>query len=108
MSFEIGKVLGTADSQPLEFWVAVPPDALVQLDEVVLVRRSLSDGKVISIFGIVDVLVARHEGAKLETDVFLACQILLGISLQQTRNVELKFFLRQLLLQMEPHKIPQI
>ena len=80
MSFEIGKVLGTADSQPLEFWVAVPPDALVQLDEVVLVRRSLSDGKVISIFGIVDVLVARHEGAKLETDVFLADQGVLPLA----------------------------
>ena len=42
MSLEIGKVLGTADSQPLDFWVAVPIENIVQLDDVVLVRRSLS------------------------------------------------------------------
>jgi uncharacterized protein len=80
MSLEIGKVLGTADSQPLDFWAAVPIEKLVQLDDVVLVRRPLPDGSDVSIYGIVDGLVARHEGAKLESDVFLADQGVLPLT----------------------------
>lgn len=74
MSKEIGRVLGTSDSRPLDFWVALAPDELVQLDDVVLVRRKLQNGQVVSIYGIVDELIARHEGARLESDVFLADQ----------------------------------
>lgn len=72
MSREIGKVLGTADAQPLDFWVAVPAEEPVQLDDVVVVRRILRDGREVALYGIVDQMVARHEGAQLETDVFLA------------------------------------
>ncbi len=72
MSREIGKVLGTADAQPLDFWIAVPAAEPLQLDDVVLVRRTLSGGHEVTLYGIVDILVARHEGAKLESDVFLA------------------------------------
>ncbi len=79
MSLEIGKVLGTADSQPLDFWVAVPIENIVQLDDVVLVRRSLSNDSVVTIYGIVDGLIARHEGAKLDSDVFLAEQGILPL-----------------------------
>ncbi len=70
----IGKVLGTADSQPLDFWVAVDNEELVQLDDVTLVKRALPDGSVVSVYGIVDQMIARHEGARLESDVFLADQ----------------------------------
>ncbi len=72
MSREIGKVLGTADAQPLEFWVAVPADELVQLDDLALVQRPLPDGRTVRLYGIVDQLIARHEGARLESDVFLS------------------------------------
>jgi DNA helicase HerA-like ATPase len=72
MSREIGKVLGTADAQPLDFWIAVPAEEPLQLDDVVLVRRALADGQIVTLYGIVDILVARHEGARLESDVFLA------------------------------------
>lgn len=80
MNSEIGKILGTADSQPLDFWVAVPPEKFVQLDDVVLVKRLLPDGTAISLYGIVDTLIARHEGAKLESDVFLADQGVLPLA----------------------------
>ena len=80
MSVEIGKVLGTADSQPLDFWIAVPIQNIVQLDDVVLVKRSLSDGSAVTIYGIVDGLIARHEGAKLDSDVFLAEQGVLPLT----------------------------
>jgi uncharacterized protein len=74
MSIEIGKILGTEDAQPLGFWIAVAPDQLVQLDDVVFVRRGLPDGGQVSLYGIVDILKARHEGAKFNSDVFLSEQ----------------------------------
>ena len=72
MKHEIGKVLGTADSEPLNFWVAVREDQLVQLDDVLMLHRKLPNGEFVSVYGIVDQMVARHEGAKFESDVFLA------------------------------------
>jgi len=55
-------------------WIAVPIQNIVQLDDVVLVKRSLSDRSAVTIYGIVDGLIARHEGAKLDSDVFFAEQ----------------------------------
>jgi len=72
LSLPIGRVLGTLDSQPLDFWVASTPGELVQLDDVLMVRRELPKGGFVSIYGVVDTVVARHEGARLESDVFLA------------------------------------
>src|SRR6266852_3125456 len=73
-------VLGTADAQPIDFWVAVPAQEIVQLDDVVMVRRELSSGVIVTLYGLVDMLVARHEGAKLESDVFLASDGVLPLS----------------------------
>ena len=36
-SERVGMVLGTEDSTPLAFWVAVSPDAYLQLDDAVIV-----------------------------------------------------------------------
>ncbi|HEV8487480.1 MAG TPA: ATP-binding protein, partial [Blastocatellia bacterium] len=72
MSVEIGKVLGTEDAQPLDFWIAVSPEQTVQLDDVIFVNRELPDGRRVTLYGIVDILRARHEGARFETDVFLS------------------------------------
>lgn len=77
---EIGRVLGTADAQPLDYWIAVPGDKLVQLDDVVAVERALPDGGKVAIYGVVDMVVARHEGAKLESDVFLSQQGILPLN----------------------------
>ncbi len=74
MSKEIGKVLGTADAQPLDFWIAVPSEEKLQLDDIVLARRELAGGETVTLYGIVDILAARHEGARLETDVFLSVE----------------------------------
>jgi hypothetical protein len=56
MSIEIGKVLGTEDAQPLEFWIAVSPEQMVQLDDVVFVTQELPGGGRVSLFGIVDIM----------------------------------------------------
>ena len=87
MSKEIGRVLGLADSQPLDYWLAVPLDEFVQLDDVVVVHRHLGDKGDVAIYGIVDALVARHEGAKLETDVFLSQKGVLPLGLTVKAHV---------------------
>lgn len=87
MSKEIGRVLGLADAQPLDYWLAVPLEELVQLDDVVVVRRQLNDKTDLAIYGIVDALVARHEGAKLETDVFLSQKGVLPLGLTVKAHV---------------------
>ena len=74
MTIEIGRILGTEDAQPLDFWIAIDPQQIVQLDDVVFVTRELPDGQRVSLYGIVDIVRARHEGARFETDVFLSEQ----------------------------------
>ena len=39
----VGRVLGTSDATPLQFWVAVAPGAYLQLDDVVVTPRELPD-----------------------------------------------------------------
>ncbi len=70
MSKEIGKVLGTNDAEPLGYWVAVPTTEVVQLDDVVSLQRPLP-GQTVNMYGVVDSLITRHEGARLDTGVVL-------------------------------------
>ncbi|MGI9606277.1 MAG: ATP-binding protein, partial [Acidimicrobiales bacterium] len=67
----VGRVLGTDDATPLEFWVAIADGEHLQLDEVVALDRVLPTGEQISIYGIVSQVRARHEGATFDSDVFL-------------------------------------
>lgn len=67
----VGRVLGTEDSTPLEFWVAVDQDQYIQLDDVVAVERKLPGGETIKMYGVVEQVRARHEGARFDSDVFL-------------------------------------
>lgn len=80
MSEGIGKVLGTLDAEPLGYWFAVPADEILQLDEVVVASRQLSNGQIVRNYGIVDTIIARHEGARLESDVFLSEQGILPLT----------------------------
>src|SRR6185312_2466996 len=47
----VGRVVGTDDATPLEFWVAVAPGAHIQLDDVVAVDRVLPTGEVLKVYG---------------------------------------------------------
>lgn len=67
----IGRVIGTEDSTPLEFWVGVDPHDYLQLDDVVELRRVLPGGECVDIYGMVSQIRARHEGARFDSDVFL-------------------------------------
>src|SRR4051794_34597583 len=66
----VGRVLGTSDATPLTFWVAVTPDAFLQLDDVVVTVRELPDGTAVAVAGVVTAVRARHEGAAFDSDVF--------------------------------------
>lgn len=67
----VGRVLGTEDSTPLEFWVALKEGRYLQLDDVVATDRTPPGGEPVRIYGIVNQIRARHEGARFDSDVFL-------------------------------------
>jgi DNA helicase HerA-like ATPase len=67
----VARVLGTEDSTPLEFWVALERGHFLQLDDLVALERKLPDGRTVRIFGVVTQVRTRHEGARFDTDVFL-------------------------------------
>jgi DNA helicase HerA-like ATPase len=71
MSEHVGRVLGTRDATPLEFWVGVAEGEFLQLDDVVALERVLPTGEVVRMYGTVGQVVARHEGARFDSDVFL-------------------------------------
>ncbi|MDQ3964173.1 MAG: ATP-binding protein [Actinomycetota bacterium] len=67
----VGRVLGTQDSTPLEFWVGLAEGSYLQLDDVVATERTPPGGETVSIFGVVSQVRARYEGARFDSDVFL-------------------------------------
>ena len=67
---EVGRVIGTRDSQPLEFWVGVSPESYLQLDDVVAVTTAVPERGEVTLYGLVDDVRAFYEGAKFDSDVF--------------------------------------
>ena len=76
---EVGKVLGTQDATPLDFWVAIDERSYLRLDDVVGVHTSVPGAGALRISGVVDMVRARHEGSRFDSDVFLADQGLLPV-----------------------------
>jgi uncharacterized protein len=87
VSVAVGRVLGTVDSLPLEFWAAVEEGQFLQLDDVVLVETPLPDGRRVRHYGIVDLVRARHEGAHFDSDVFLIQDGVLPATISQAAHV---------------------
>ena len=91
----VGRVLGTADATPLQFWVAVAPDAYLQLDDVVVTKRALPGansaalpgGGEVTISGVVTQVRARHEGAVFESDVFAIADGTLPAQVQEAAEI---------------------
>jgi DNA helicase HerA-like ATPase len=73
---------------PLEFWVAVEEGHYLQLDDVVEVATPLPDGSEVRLFGIVDVVRARHEGARFDSDVFLVERGVLPATVAEAAHVK--------------------
>lgn len=83
----VGRVLGTEDSTPLEFWVGIEDDAYLQLDDVVMVRTEVPGAESLRVSGVVDMVRARHEGTRFDTDVFLADDGLLPLETARAAHV---------------------
>ena len=71
MAAMVGRVIGTEDATPLDFWVAVAEGQYLQLDDVVALERVLPTGEAVRVYGMVSQVRARHEGARFDSDVFL-------------------------------------
>jgi uncharacterized protein len=84
----VGRVIGTEDATPLEFWVGLPPDRYLQLDDVVALDRVLPTGEMVSIYGVVSQVRARHEGARFDSDVFLIEDGLLPAEVSESATVQ--------------------
>lgn len=84
----VGVVLGSVDAGPLEFWVGVSEEAVVQLDDLVVVKITLSDGQVVSFFGIVDVVRKRYEGAQFDSDAFRASEGTLPVEVSYAAHIQ--------------------
>jgi DNA helicase HerA-like ATPase len=87
VSETVGRVLGTLDAMPLEFWVAVEEGRYLQLDDVVEVLTPLPDGREVRLYGVVDLVRARHEGARLDSDVFLVERGVLPATVAEAAHV---------------------
>ena len=83
----VGRVLGTADATPLQFWTAVSPGSYLQLDDVVVTDRALPSGDSVTISGVVTQVRARHEGAQFESDVFAIANGTLPAQVQEAAEV---------------------
>ena len=82
-----GRVIGTEDATPLEFWVAIAPGQYLQLDDVVALERRLPNRKQIKVYGLVTQVRARHEGARFDSDVFLISEGLLPAEVSEAAQV---------------------
>src|SRR5262245_45397936 len=67
----MGRVIGTQDATPLEFWVWLDEHEQVQVDEAVVVETESPIGP-LKLFGIVDIIRARHQGSTFDSDVIEA------------------------------------
>jgi uncharacterized protein len=83
----IGRVLGTEDSTPLDFWVGLNEDSYLQLDDVVVVETKVPGAGELRISGVVDMVRARHEGSRFDSDVFLADAGLLPLETARAAHV---------------------
>ncbi|ROO59010.1 hypothetical protein EDC02_0785 [Micromonospora sp. Llam0] len=83
----VGRVLGTADATPLQFWTAVGPGSYLQLDDVVVTRRELPGAEPVTIAGVVTQVRARHEGAQFDSDVFAIADGTLPAQVQEAAEV---------------------
>jgi DNA helicase HerA-like ATPase len=84
---QVGRVLGTEDATPLDFWVGLQDDAYLQLDDVVMVETEVPGAGPLRISGVVDMVRARHQGTRFDSDVFLVEQGLLPVETARAAHV---------------------
>ncbi|MCI0843562.1 MAG: ATP-binding protein, partial [Chloroflexi bacterium] len=71
---DVGRVLGTDPAHPLDFWVGVGEESYLQLDDIVAVETDVPGREKITLYGVVDMVRAKYEGARFDSDVFRAAE----------------------------------
>jgi DNA helicase HerA-like ATPase len=83
-----GVVLGTEDAAPLDFWVGVRDEKLVQLDDLVAVQAPVPGGGTVTFYGIVDQVRKRYDGAEFDSDAFRAAEGVLPVEVSYAAHVQ--------------------
>ena len=83
----VGRVIGSEEASPLAFHVGISPEHAIQLDEVLATRRTLPDGRVVTLSGVVSRVTAVHEGASFGSDVYLIADGILPAQVFETAEV---------------------
>jgi DNA helicase HerA-like ATPase len=83
----VGRVLGTDPSHPLEFWVGVDEADYLQLDDVIAVSSDVPGRGEIALYGVVDMVRSRYEGAKFDSDVFRVEEGVLPVGVSTAAHV---------------------
>ncbi len=99
---QVGRILGTEDSTPLEFWVGLEDESYLQLDDVVVVETLVPGAGSLRVSGVVDMVRAHHEGSRFDSDVFLADQGLLPIETARAAHVVVTRFEPELYVPAQP------
>ena len=84
----VGRVIGTEDATPLEFWVGVAPEQFLQLDDVVALERTPPGRDAVRLYGVVAQVRARHEGARFDSDVFLVADGVLPAEVSEAAQIQ--------------------
>lgn len=87
-SHGVGLVLGSQDATPLDFWVGVREGERLQLDDLVVAKTTLSDGDVVTFYGIVDIVRKRFEGSQFDTDAFRVAEGTLPADISYAAHVQ--------------------
>src|SRR4029078_9628206 len=77
----------TEATPPLVSGGGVPPEAYLQLDDVVVTSREVPGAGAVTVAGVVTEVVARHEGAQFASDVFLISDGVLPAQVQEVAEV---------------------
>jgi DNA helicase HerA-like ATPase len=108
MTDAVGRVLGTRDATPLEFWVGVGEGEYLQLDDVVALERVLPTGEVVHMYGTVGQVVARHEGARFDSDVFLIEEGILPAEVTEAAQVTATRFEPEIFVPPRPGQVVRV
>jgi DNA helicase HerA-like ATPase len=84
---EVGRVLGTDPAHPLDFWVGVAEENYLQLDDIVAVTTNVPGRGEVVLYGVVDLVRARYEGAKFDSDVFRHAEGVLPLGIATAAHV---------------------
>jgi DNA helicase HerA-like ATPase len=103
----VGRVIGTEDATPLEFWVGVQEGSYLQLDDVVALDRVLPDGEIVRVYGVVSQVRARHDGLRFDSDVFLVADGVLPADVSESAQVQSTRFEPEVFVPPRPGDIVQ-